>query len=46
MRLSSLALRDMVETIRPHPSMREGAVGSDVAIEGADVAVGGCSDVA
>jgi hypothetical protein len=41
MRLSSLALRDVAETVRPHPSMRGGAVGSDAAVEGADVAVGG-----
>jgi hypothetical protein len=36
----------MAEPVRPHPLMRGGAMGSDAAVEVADVAVGGSGDVA
>ena len=46
MGLSLFVPCDVAETIRPHPSTRGGAVGGDVAVKVADVAVGGCDDMA
>ena len=46
MGLSLFVPRDMAETIHPHPSTRGGVVGGDVAVEVADVVVGGHDVVA